>query len=219
MIKAVIFDLDGVLTSTDNLHTKAWGTACELWGIPFSGDVAQKLRGISRLESADIILKEGECQLSYEEKLIFTNKKNEIYKEYLSNLSSSDISPGVKETVDFLRQNGILVAVASSSKNAVTILKRIGLYYTFPVIIDGEMIQKSKPDPEVFQKAVESLGLFADECLVVEDAASGILAAKSLGCLTAGIGLEATKAGADFIIHNLIELIELSYERSVIRLP
>ncbi len=209
MIKAVIFDLDGVLTKTDHLHTAAWRKTCNEWGIPFQNNTADLLRGVSRMESVDIILHKGECCLSKEQKQQFAEEKNNVYVHLLDGLTENDVFPGVVPLLDWLRNRDIQCAVASSSKNARKILVKIKLITYFSVIIDGTMLRKSKPDPEVFQKAVDGLHLRCEDCLVVEDAVSGIQAACRIGCPTAGLGPAANAEGVLYPLAEIGELYDL----------
>jgi len=208
-IQGVIFDLDGVLTATDKLHTKAWEYTCGQWEIPFSPDTGEMLRGVSRGESVQIILNKAGCWLLEEEQEMFAHQKNEYYVHSLTQLSKKDVLPGVHQTIRRLKQENIQMAVASSSKNARRILAQIQLENEFPVIIEGTQIRKSKPDPEVFQKAVEALHLSPEACLVVEDAISGVEAARRLGCRTAGLGKEGKESLADYKIDRVDEILGL----------
>lgn len=208
-MKAVIFDLDGVLTKTDKLHTEAWKEACRLWNIPFSPSVGELLRGVSRLDSAKIILEKAGCVLSGQELDRFAGSKNDIYNRLLNDLNNTDVCDGVMEVFEFLEHRGMRIAVASSSRNARKILSQLQIERRFDAVIDGTMIKKSKPDPEVFSRAVDSLGLLPEECLVVEDAASGVMAARCLGCHTAGIGKEAWYAGAEYKLQSISDIIRI----------
>ena len=212
MIQAVIFDLDGVLTATDTLHTRAWQAVCDDLDIPFSKDVAESLRGVSRSESAALILKSAGRSLSESEMKKFTDKKNDIYKHSLEELTPKDVFQGVKELIEYLKSEDIKTAVASSSKNADAILKNLELKDKFDAIVDGKMISRSKPDPEVFAIAADMLGIPHENCLVVEDAKSGIEAAGKIGCLTVGIGPDAD--GADIVIQNIREIISIIEQSS-----
>lgn len=198
--KAVIFDLDGVICSTDKYHYIAWKQLADSLGIYFDEVINNRLRGVSRMESLEIILERYEGNLSQEEKVKLAEQKNEIYKELLKQMSEKDLTQEVKNTLDALRKQGKKLAIGSSSKNAKFILGQLGLGDYFDAISDGTNISKSKPDPEVFLKAAEFLGISTEECLVVEDAAAGILAAHRGGFYSAGIG-EA--AESDFVTYPL----------------
>ncbi len=189
--KGVIFDLDGVICSTDNYHYKAWKVLADELGIYFDEEINSRLRGVSRMASLDIILEKSEIVYLETEKEQFAEMKNDIYREMLVQMSTEDLSDEVKKTLEFLRSTGKKLAIGSSSKNTKFILKQLGLADFFDAISDGTNIVKSKPDPEVFLKAAEFLKLKPEECLVVEDAKAGIDAAVSGGFKTAGVG-EAT---------------------------
>ena len=184
----VIFDLDGVLCSTDRFHFEAWKQTAREVNAPFDERINQRLRGVSRMESLEIILGGSPLSLSEDEKLRLAEEKNERYRALLKNLTHSDLVPGAEETLAALRAAGVKLAVGSSSKNAVFILERLGARELFDAVCDGTMILRSKPDPEVFLLAASLLGLEPAECLVVEDAQSGILAAKAGGFAAAAVG-------------------------------
>lgn len=185
---AVIFDLDGVICHTDKYHYQAWKAVADELGIYFDEEINNRLRGVSRMESFEIILERYEGEMSEEEKECWTTKKNDIYKELLKNMSPADLSAEVKETLDDLRANGYKLAIGSSSKNARFILGQLGLGEYFDAISDGNNISKSKPDPEVFVKAAEYVDEQVDKCLVVEDAKAGLQAAIAGGMDCAAIG-------------------------------
>lgn len=209
MLKGVLFDLDGVLTATDRLHTRAWRETCERWNIPFSAETAPLLRGVGRQDCVQLILARAGMELSQTERTAFAEEKNELYRTLLDELSERDVLPGVEETIAALDARGILTAVASASKNAPQILRRIGLEGRFTAVVDGTMITRSKPDPEVFDLAAKLLGLLPEECLVVEDAASGVEAAKRSGAMAAAIGPDAKGAGAELEIERITDILSL----------
>lgn len=204
--KAIIFDLDGVICSTDKYHYIAWKQLADSLGIYFDEVINNRLRGVSRMESLEIILERYDGNMSQEEKVKLAEQKNETYKELLKQMSEKDLTQEVKNTLDALRKQGKKLAIGSSSKNAKFILGQLGLGDYFDAISDGTNISKSKPDPEVFLKAAEFLGILPEECLVVEDAAAGILAAYRGGFHSAGIG-EA--AESDFVTYPLKTFSEL----------
>ena len=176
-IKAAIFDLDGVIVSTDEYHYKAWKKVADEEGIYFDREINERLRGVSRMDSLEIILEKSKTKYSLDEKIELSERKNNLYKELLSNLSSKDILIGVMEVLDTFKKNNIKIAIGSSSRNTEFILNRIGLYNYFDAISDGTQIKNSKPDPEVFLLAAKKLGVNAENCLVFEDADSGVEAA------------------------------------------
>ncbi len=191
MIKAIIFDLDGVLLSTDHFHYLAWKTIADEEHIYFDEKINNRLRGVSRMDSLNIILEKATRAYTEEEKIALAEKKNQIFRTYLKTLTPEAVSPVVLETLKELKENGIRLAIGSSSKNTPFILSQTNLSSYFEVVVDGSMITHSKPHPEVFLKARDLLGLKSDECLVVEDAKSGIDAGVKGGFATCGL-LEAS---------------------------
>ena len=202
MIKAVIFDLDGVIVSTDDCHYEAWKKMADEEGIYFDKEINNRLRGVSRTESLEIILERAEKAYTEEEKVALATRKNGYYTEFIKKLTPADILPGAKETLDELKANGIKVAIGSSSKNTPIILKQIGLDTYFDAVSDGNNISKSKPDPEVFIKAADMLGIPYDECMIVEDADAGVEAGKRAGMKT--LSVHGAK-GADVALSDLDE--------------
>lgn len=204
--KAVIFDLDGVLCHTDQYHYMAWKQVADELGIYFDEEINNRLRGVSRMESFEIILERYEGRMSEEEKIHYTTKKNEVYKELLNHMSPADLAEEVKETLDALRREGLKLAVGSSSKNAGFILKQLGLGGYFDAVSDGNNITYSKPDPEVFVKAAEFLAESPKDCLVVEDAKAGLEAAIAGGMECAGIGDAASCEIATWKLNTFSDL-------------
>lgn len=190
-MNAVIFDLDGVICYTDQYHYQAWKQMADEIQVYFDETINNRLRGVSRMESLDIILEKAERTFSKEEKEALAAKKNDIYVELLKKMSPNDLSTEVKDTLEELRSRGYKLAIGSSSKNTKMILNQIGLGGYFDAISDGTNITNSKPDPEVFLKAAKFIGEKPENCLVVEDALAGIEAAYRGGFQSAGIG-EAT---------------------------
>lgn len=186
--KGIIFDLDGVICHTDRYHYMAWKNMADGLSIYFDEEINNRLRGVSRMESLEIILERSDKKYSDKEKEEFANKKNELYKELLNEMSEKDLDKKVKDTLDILKQRGYKTAIASSSKNAKLILSKLNLIDFFDIIIDGNDIKYSKTDKEVFEKAGIGLKLLPNECLVVEDAASGVEGAIRAGMQVAGIG-------------------------------
>jgi len=188
MIKAVIFDLDGVIVSTDQYHYQAWKKMADLEGIYFDETINHRLRGVSRMASLDIILENADKHYTKEEKERLAEFKNELYKNSLDQLSAEEILPGVMDVLEKLKEKGIAIAIGSSSKNAKKILEKIELIDYFDAISDGTDISKSKPDPEVFLIAADKLKIKKEDCAVVEDAHSGIEAAKSANMMAFATG-------------------------------
>ena len=186
--KAIIFDLDGVICHTDQYHYMAWKRVADDLGIYFDETINNRLRGVSRMESFEIILERYDGKMSEEDKIRYTAEKNEVYKTLLKNMSPADLDGEIKETLDALREKGIKLAVGSSSKNAKFILGQLGLGEYFDAVSDGNNITRSKPDPEVFVKAAQYVGERPEHCLVVEDAKAGLEAAIAGGMDCAAVG-------------------------------
>ena len=184
----IIFDLDGVICSTDHYHYLAWKALADRLGIPFNETDNNRLRGVSRMESLNIVLEKSAVAYSEEEKAAMATEKNNAYRQLLHQMSPADLSGEVKATLDALRAQGLKLAIGSSSKNTPFILERLGLGGYFDAVADGNCITHSKPDPEVFLKAAEMIGLSPDVCLVVEDAHAGVEAAVNGGFDCAAIG-------------------------------
>lgn len=207
--KAIIFDLDGVICSTDQYHYQAWKKMADRIGVYFDEIINNRLRGVSRMESLDIILERSKKEYTPEEKVQLAAQKNEIYKELLHKMSPQDLSKEVKDTLEGLRSKGCKLAIGSSSKNAKFILGRLGLEGYFDAISDGTNITHSKPDPEVFLKAADFLGYKVSECLVVEDALAGIDAAVAGGFESAGIGEAAMHKKVTYSLNTFSDLLTL----------
>lgn len=209
-IKGVIFDLDGVIVSTDQFHYCAWKKMADDMGIYFDEQINNRLRGVSRMDSLEIIMERyaGE-ELSDEKKHTLAAHKNEIYRELLGTMTPDDVTDEVRSTLQKLREAGVRIALGSSSKNARYILERVKLINVFDEISDGNNITRSKPDPEVFQKAAEFLGLRPEECLVVEDAEAGIDAAIAGGMHPIAIGDAVNCNKAEYSIQGLNELLTI----------
>lgn len=186
--KGIIFDLDGVLCSTDRYHYLAWKQTAEEVGAPFDENINMKLRGVSRMESLEIILSGSKKTFDAAEKERLAAEKNDRYRKLLAQMFPADMSAEVRNTLTALHDAGLKLAVGSSSKNAAFILERLDAAHYFDAICDGTMIQHSKPDPEVFVKAAGMLGLEPADCLVVEDAAAGLEAAHAGGMDCAIVG-------------------------------
>mgnify|MGYP006304648137 FL=1 len=187
-IKGVIFDLDGVLVSTDEYHYQGWKRLAEEEGIPFTREDNHRQRGVSRMESLEILLEKADKSYTDEEKLEMATRKNSYYVESLQQLQPGDVLPGSREMLDGLRTRGIKLAVGSSSRNTPLIMARADLVRYFDAVADGNDISNSKPDPEVFLLAAERLGLAPAECVVVEDAEAGIEAGRRGGMRVYAIG-------------------------------
>ena len=198
-MQGVIFDLDGVLVSTDELHYQAWKKLADELGITdFNREDNVRQRGVSRMASLEVVLEKGDKEYSEEEKVEMAERKNDYYKEMLQSLDDSAVLPGAFDTLKMLRDRGILTAVGSASKNAPLILEKTGLLPLIDKISCGIDVTKSKPDPEVFLVAASKLELTPENCLVVEDAKAGIDAAKAGGMKSLGVGPFHEELGADF---------------------
>jgi len=211
--QAVIFDLDGVICFTDEYHYRAWKAMADGMGIPFDRTINNRLRGVSRMASLEIILEKYQGPaLSQEEKDHLAQQKNDLYRESLHEMSPADLSDEVKETLDGLRAAGLKLAIGSSSKNTPFILGQIGLAGYFDAVSDGNNITRSKPDPEVFVKAAAMLGIAPEHCLVVEDAVSGAEAGHAGGMKVACLGDAALNGAGDWNMNSIRELLEIVKE-------
>ena len=208
-IDAIIFDLDGVICSTDRSHYLAWKELADSLGIPFDEQTNQKLRGVSRIDSLEIILGQHRSEYTPQEKLVLAEKKNEIYKRYLSAMTPGDLPKDVSLTLCTLRRRGYLLAIGSSSKNTRQILNQLGLGDFFDAVADGTQITRSKPDPEVFLLAASLLGVSPENAIVIEDAESGVRAAKAGRFRAIGIRTEGNDPGSDITIKNLRNLLDI----------
>ena len=208
--QAIIFDLDGVICFTDEYYYRAWKAMADSMGIPFDRQINNRLLGVSRMDSLEIILERYEGPaLTQAEKEALAQQKNDRYRASLGEMSPKDLSQEVKETLDTLRAMGLRLAIGSSSKNTPFILGQLGLADYFDAVSDGNHITRSKPDPEVFVKAAEMLGLAAEDCLVVEDAVSGAQAGHAGGMKVACLGDAARKGAGDWNMQSIRELIEI----------
>ena len=204
--KAIIFDLDGVICSTDEYHYQAWKALADRLGIPFDRTINNRLRGVSRMESLEIILEKAVRAYSADEKAAFAEEKNTLYRELLHQMSAADLSGEVRDTLNALCEKGVRVAIGSSSKNTPFILERIGLGDFFEAVADGNCITHSKPHPEVFLKAAAMLALDPADCLVVEDAHAGVEAAAAGGFDCAAMGDAFGDERAKFHLNSFGEL-------------
>lgn len=209
-MKAFIFDLDGVIVFTDQFHYRAWKVMADRMGIYFNEAINHRLRGVSRMESLEIILERYEGNpLSKEEKESLAMEKNQIYCELLKNMKPEDVTKEVRDTLKELRNHGFKLSIGSSSKNAKFILDKVELTDYFDTISDGTNITYSKPDPEVFLKAAEFLQVAPEECYVVEDATAGIDAAKAGGMKSIGIGEAAYYTKTDYSIKRFSDILTI----------
>jgi len=213
--KGIIFDLDGVLCHTDRFHYEAWSIIAEKLNIHFDEQVNNLLRGVSRMESLERILRNHSGQpLSEEQKIELATEKNDNYREKLMDMNPSDLSQEAQDVLDYVQKNGIKMAIGSSSKNAKLILDRIGITDRFDAIADGNHITRSKPDPEVFLLAADMLKLPPSECLVVEDAEAGAEAAQAGGFDCAGLGDANKVETVNYKLTTLGNLIDVLSSRA-----
>lgn len=207
-LEGIIFDLDGVLCRTDRYHLAAWRALAGRLGIALPPDAAERTRGVGRMESLDIVLSERAEDFTREQKRALAEEKNALYREYLAHLTPADAEPLARETLTELHRRGIKLAVASSSRNAPLIIEKLGFTTLLDAVIDGSMISRSKPDPEVFLKAAAALALPPARCAVVEDAQSGIEAARRGGFLAIAYTPTPRRlTNADAEIHKLTQLL------------
>lgn len=206
MIKGFLFDLDGVIVETAIFHYQAWRKMANDLGFDISEEFNEGLKGVSRMDSLNLILEHGNVVLTEEEKLELAAKKNEHYLTLVSKMTADDILPGVREFFAQIKQTNIKIALGSVSKNARMILEGVGLINDFDAIIDGTKISKGKPDPEVFLKGAAELGLSPDECLVFEDAVAGVEAGKNAGMKVVGIGHAEVLTKADIVFSGFENL-------------
>jgi beta-phosphoglucomutase len=203
MIKGIIFDLDGVLVTTDEMHYRGWKRLAEDEGIEFDRCINQRQRGVSRMESLEVLLECSERVYTPEEKIEMASRKNDYYRGFLTELTEDDVLPGAREMLIELRRRGVKTAIGSSSRNAPTIMKLVGLEGMVDAVVDGNHIQASKPDPEVFLLAAEAIGLKPEECVVIEDATAGIEAGRRAGMPVFGIGTPESLPGVEHLAENL----------------
>lgn len=207
MIKAVIFDLDGVLVSTDEMHFKAWSRLAEELGITnFTKEDNIRQRGVSRMQSLEIVLEKSDKTYTDAEKEEFAARKNGYYCEMLEELTPNDVLPGALDFLKFLKANNIKTALGSASKNAPLILEKTALSEYLDAISCGLDVTKSKPDPEVFLVAAKKLGIAPEDCVVVEDAHAGIQAAKNGNMYAFAVGAAYGDELADFSAKTLASL-------------
>ncbi len=202
-IQAAIFDLDGVIVDTAKYHYLAWKRLAAEFNIKLTHEDNEKLKGVSRMDSLDIILAMGNVALSQQEKEKLADKKNAWFMEYVNQMSPNEILPGAKELLIALREKGIKISLGSSSKNAKTVLRLLNIEHLFDAIADGTMITKSKPDPEIFFIAADLLQTKPAHCVVFEDAEAGVDAALSAGMFCVGIGAPTSLYKAHQVVATL----------------
>ena len=206
MIKGFIFDLDGVIVDTAKYHFIAWKRLADELGVTFTEADNERLKGVSRMRSLDILLEIGGKTLSEEEKINLATKKNEWYVDFISQMPTDEILPGAKDLLISSREKGIKIALGSASKNAMLILDRLNITKLFDAIIDGTKEANAKPDPEVFLIGAQALGLKPNECLVFEDAEAGVEAAHNAKMKCIGIGSPDILKKAELVVSGLDQI-------------
>jgi len=199
-IKACLFDLDGVIVDTAKYHFIAWRELAAELGFEFTEENNERLKGVSRMTSLEILLEVGGVSLPEEKKIQLADQKNERYVSYIAKMTPDEILPGVVDFLNQLKKAGIKTAIGSASKNTPIILERLKLSHYFDAIIDGNKVSKAKPDPEVFLKGAEALGVLPSDCVVFEDAAAGIEAAINGGMRCVGIGQPEILGKANMVV-------------------
>lgn len=203
--KAVIFDLDGVITDTAHYHYLAWKRLAESEGIPFDEAFNEELKGVDRMGSLALILARGTRSYTQEEKLRLADAKNRHYQELIATMTPQDLLPGALEALHAVRAAGLKTGLASVSKNAFTVLERLGIRERFDTVVDAARIANSKPHPEIFLTAAAQLGLAPADCLGVEDAVAGVASIKDAGMVAVGVGKPEVLRQADFVIPSMRE--------------
>jgi len=204
--QAAIFDLDGVIVDTAKYHYLAWKRLAGELGFEFTEEQNERLKGVSRIRSLEILLEIGGLTLDQDQMAALASKKNNWYLEYIDQLDESEILPGAKEYLLQVKKAGIKIALASASKNARQILSRLNIGDLFDAIVDGNIVSEAKPDPEVFLCAARELGVDPNECIVFEDAEAGLKAAKRAGMRAIGIGREDSLKSADQVFESLAQV-------------
>lgn len=206
MIKACIFDLDGVIVDTARYHFIAWKALADELGFEFTEKDNERLKGVSRMTSLDILLEIGGLDFSREKKEELAKRKNEHYRSFILKMTPDEILPGATEFIKELKEKEIKIALGSASKNAMTILDRLQLTSWFDAVIDGTKVSKAKPDPEVFLKGAEALDIAPEKCVVFEDAEAGVEAALAGGMKCIGIGTSEVLGKANLVVAGLHEM-------------
>jgi len=205
-IKACIFDLDGVIVDTAKYHFLAWKRLTDELGIPFTHEDNERLKGVSRMASLDIILELGERSVTDKQKIEYATLKNDWYVDYITRMTPDEILPGTVKFLTELRKANIKTAIGSASKNTPMILERTGIRNLFDGIADGNNVKNAKPDPEVFQTAAKLLNVRDEDCVVFEDAVAGVQAALNAGMKSIGIGSEKILWKAHMVVPGLSEM-------------
>jgi beta-phosphoglucomutase len=213
-MRAAIFDLDGVIVDTAKYHYLAWKRLANQYGFNFSESDNERLKGVSRTRSLEILLEIGNLKVGEPVKQAMAAQKNDWYVDYIQNMDATELLPGAAEYLQTLHARGVKTAIGSASKNAPLILERLGIRHLFDVVIDGTKVAQAKPDPEVFLRAANELGVLPASCIVFEDAEAGIEAAHRAGMRAVGIGKPITLIEADMVMAGLFQLVVLTGSQS-----
>ena len=203
-----LFDLDGVIVDTANYHFLAWKKIASNFGFELSKENNEKLKGVSRTKCLNIILELSNFNLNENSFNYYLKKKNEIYLDYIKNINSENILPGILKTLNYLKEKNIMIGIGSASKNAIFIIEKLKIVPFFDVIVDGNQIVNSKPDPEVFLKGSKALGVLPENCVVFEDSDSGIQAAKAAKMTAIAIGTPDKFSNYDFCFTNFLKIVK-----------
>lgn len=214
-VEGLIFDLDGVIVDTAKYHYLAWKELADELGFYFSKEDNERLKGVSRMRSLDILLEVGKIDLPDEKKLELAEKKNNQYVKMIKKMSPDEILPGALSFLKSAKAKGYKTALGSASKNAMIILNRLEISGFFDAIIDGTKVSKAKPDPEVFLAGANALNIKAENCVVFEDASAGIKAAHNANMFCIGIGSKENLPEADFLISGFDEFTIDDFENII----
>lgn len=204
--KAFIFDLDGVIVDTAKYHFLAWQKIAQKLGIDFTHEHNEQLKGVSRVRSLDIILGLGNVQASQQDKETWLTEKNEDYLSYIANMQADEILEGVVPVLKYLKDQGQGIALGSASKNARPILEKVNILHYFDAIVDGNDVTNAKPDPEVFLRAAQMLGIAAEDSIVFEDSVAGVQAANIAGMTSIGIGDKNILNEAQYVFNGFTQI-------------
>lgn len=205
-IQAVIFDLDGVIVDTAQFHFIAWKELAAEWNYTLTPEDNEKLKGVSRMDSVNKIAQWANVQTKPEQLLDIAHRKNEIYLRFCNQLTPQHVLPGISSLINTLKADGVFISLGSASKNARFVLDKLGLLYVFDVVVDGNDVSKSKPNPEVFLKAAQRMGVSPEHCVVLEDAPAGIEAALAANMKVIGLGDAIELQKAHLVLENTINL-------------
>jgi beta-phosphoglucomutase len=201
--RAFIFDLDGVITDTAHLHFVAWQRLAQSQGLSFDETFNEKLKGVSRMDSLELILAQSSRSYTQEQKLALADNKNNFYVGLIDGITPADLLPGALHALKSVREAGCAVGLASASKNALSVLARLGITELFDHVVDANTVARGKPDPEVFLRAASALNCEPGNCIGVEDAIAGVQSIKAAGMYAIGIGSATELSQADYVLPNL----------------